>query len=53
MGDRPVSIMFDTGAYMFGINMNTVPMAAYTGRYVKYRTFSRRVERFPLCRMFI
>lgn len=51
VGERPVSVMFDIGANVFGTHKRSVPKAAYIGKYVKCRTFSGRVE--PLCRMFI
>lgn len=35
------------------IDRKLVPKSAYTGKYIRCRTFSGRVETFPQCRLHV
>lgn len=53
VGEQSVSELFDAGVNVFGINRKMVPKSVYNSKYIRCRAFSWRVERFPMCRMFI
>lgn len=51
IGNRVVSVLFDSGANVFGINRKYIPKSVYTGKYIKCQAFFGRVEKFPQCQM--
>lgn len=45
--------MFDSGANVAAIDCRIVAKSAYTGKYIRCRTFLDQVEIFLQCRLFI
>lgn len=45
--------MFYSGANVMAVDKRLIPKSAYTGKYIKCRTFSRKVEVFPQCRLIL
>lgn len=53
MGHTSKDTVDDSGANVMAVYLRLVPRSAYTGKYIRCRTFSGRIEVFPQCRLFI
>ncbi|BFZ06411.1 hypothetical protein BsWGS_09450 [Bradybaena similaris] len=50
---KRVRTMFDSGVNIFGVDKKHVPKSAYTGKYIRCRTFSARREIYPQCLLYV
>ncbi|BFZ03093.1 hypothetical protein BsWGS_06132 [Bradybaena similaris] len=53
IGQRLVTTMFDSGANIFGVDKKHLPKSAYTGKYIRCRAFSGRLEIYPQCLLYV
>lgn len=53
MGKRLVTTLNDLGANIMRIDRRHITKSTYTGKYIRFRTFTGHIERFPQCRLHI